>query len=98
MILNNKLIYNLTLGLGFLFFILSFISTINYPPWHQFIANFSIYLSIICFSFVILLQNKGIRIHYWSCLFLIISFIPIIQYLLGYIFFFSTAFLSFSYL
>lgn len=96
--LNNKFLYNLLLTLGFLFFILSFISTINYPPWHQFIANFSIYLSIICFLFSILFQNKEIRINYWSYLFLIISIIPIIQYLFGYIYFLSTAFLSFSYL
>ncbi len=81
--------------LAILFYCLSILNPAFYPPWTSFISEYLSFLALLCLLPIFFKQN--IIIPKVSIFILLISCIPIIQHLLGQVYYMDTAFVSFGY-
>lgn len=79
-----------------MFFIFAFLSPKHTLPWVSFYSEKYCFISFI--FFMLYCFNLNIRIPRLALPLLIVALLPILQYILGVIIFFETAFLSFLYL
>lgn len=79
--------------LSIFLYCLSILNPAFYPPWASFISEYFAFLALL-YLFPVLFK-KNIHIPKASFFFLLISFIPIIQYSLGQIYYIDTAYLFF---
>lgn len=82
--------------ISFLFFCLSFLNPIHTRPWPGFFSEFFAFIGIILL--LPFLWKRKVILPKITIPFLLMAFIPLVQYGLGQIFFYSNAILSFSYL
>lgn len=90
------MLYRTLIAISFFFFCLSILNPVHTLPWAGFFSEF------LCFIASLLLLpclfKQDIKIPKITLPLLIISFIPLLQFLFGKIFYFSIAFFSFTYL
>ena len=83
-------------ALSIVFFTIAILNPAFYPPWSGFISE---YLFFLAFIFLLPLFGRiGLSAPKVSAFFLVISIIPLVQYLFGQIIYLDTALLSFIYL
>ena len=82
--------------ISILFFILGILNPSFYLPWSSFLSEYLVFLSFLCLLPV--LFKKDVTIPKKSIFFLLLSFVPIVQYSFGLIIFLDKAILSFLYL
>ena len=93
----NFIFFSLCLGIALIVFGFSILNVMDYMPWYRFISNISIFVELILLILaLIIIKNNYVPKQLIYILFL--SLVPIIQYNLGLVNHFSTAFLSFSYI
>ncbi|QOW51949.1 hypothetical protein G0030_01385 [Acinetobacter indicus] len=79
-----------------LIYVFAILNPAFYLPWSGFLSEYLVFLSLICLLPVLFKSN--ISIPRISFLFLLVSFIPLLQYYFGLIFYFDIAMLSTLYL
>jgi O-antigen ligase len=82
------------------FCILSWLNPYHFSQWNSAESEFFIYISFIFlfYYFIIFSQNRKIIFLFSNYIFLLISIVPIIQFLNGGIYFFGDAFIAFLYI
>lgn len=93
---ENKMINSVFFFLSFIFFCLSFLNPIHMNPWAGFFSE--VFAFIALFLLIPLLFKQKVKINKITIPFLIVMFIPMIQYFCGQIIFFSNALLSTLYI
>ncbi|MBN6527502.1 O-antigen ligase C-terminal domain-containing protein [Acinetobacter pittii] len=78
------------------FFALAILNPIHFRPWASFLSEYFAFISLI-FIFPLFFRKK-LYIQKITLPILIASFIPLLHYLFGKVFYFSNAFLSFIYM
>ncbi|MCU4436196.1 pilin glycosylation ligase domain-containing protein [Acinetobacter bereziniae] len=91
-----KCLKNSFVLLSCIFFVFSILNPYHTLPWVSFYSEKYSFLSFICIAFFLL--NEKLKIPYIIIPVFFISLVPIIQYYLGLIIFFETAFLGMVYL
>lgn len=97
----NNVFKNIFLVLAGGFLCLSWLNTSYFHPWVTFISDYVAFFSLffLSLSLVFIVNNKcEIKIPIINLFIILIALIPIFQYQLGLILYFSTAFLSCIYL
>ncbi|WP_180084565.1 PglL family O-oligosaccharyltransferase [Acinetobacter sp. YH12145] len=98
--MDKNLIKNTMLLLSAIMLALAWLNTSYFQPWVTFISDYCAFTSLFFFIVVIVFfkENTKIEIPYINLFLIFIILIPIIQYQFGIIIYWSTAFLSSSYL
>lgn len=91
-----ELVRGIFIIVSMLIYIFSIINPAFYLPWSGFLSEYLVFLSLMCLLPVIFESN--ISIPRISFLFLLVSFIPLLQYYFGLIFYFDIAMLATLYL
>lgn len=83
---------------GALLFVLSFLISNNYFPWHSFYNEFAAFLSLLFFAQVTLLSSSKITYPRVSIFIFILGFVPLLQSAFGVIYFWGDGFVASAYI
>lgn len=89
----HDMLHRPLIAISFLFFCLSILNPVHTLPWGSFFSEFFCFIAALILLPV--LFKSSIEVPKITLPFLLISFIPLLQFLCDQIFYFSTAFFSF---